>query len=70
MADTIINTPSPNNSDSSAGWVVALVVILAVVVGGIVLYQKGYFAAPSQPDTTNINVTIPTPGADSNDQTQ
>jgi len=63
MADTIItNSPDKNNGDngSTAGWIVALVIIAAVVVGGIMLYQNGFFraAAPST-DSTNINITVP-----------
>lgn len=60
-ADTIItNTPNPNNGDSSAGWMVALVIVLAIAVGGVVLYKKGFFDRTPPADTTNINVTIPT----------
>ncbi len=63
MADTIItNSPDKNNSDSGAGWVVALVVIFAVVVGAVILYQRGAFrmTAPST-SSTNINITTPSP---------
>ncbi|MBC7487258.1 MAG: hypothetical protein H7282_10955 [Cytophagaceae bacterium] len=62
MADTIIsNTPGPS-SDSGAGWVVALILLLAMVVGAVVLYQKGYFNMNNEKkSTTNINVTLPTP---------
>ncbi len=67
MADTIItNTPDKNGNDSgAAGWLVALVVIIAVIVGGVLLYQKGVFnpapAAPAEEGTTNINVVVPNP---------
>ncbi len=62
MADTII-TNSPEGSgggDGGAGWFVALVVIIGLVVGGVLLYRNGVFnkAAPAD---TNINVTLPTP---------
>lgn len=61
MADTIV-TNSPGTSDSgAAGMVIALIVLVVVIVGGIVLYQRGVFNNPSQPADTNINVTIPTP---------
>jgi len=62
MADTIV-TNSPGQGDSSAiGMVIALIILVAVVVGGIVMYQRGFFNNGPQPaDTTNINVTIPTP---------
>lgn len=39
---------------------VAVIVLLAVIVGGFYLYRTGYGRAPA-PDTTNINVTIPNP---------
>ena len=60
MADTIItNSPERNDGDGGAGWVVALVIIIAVVVGGIVLYRRGAFRAA--PASSTINVTIPNP---------
>lgn len=64
MADTIItNTPRSGDDSAGAGWVVALVIVLAIVAGGVVLYQKGFFAGanPNSPSTTNINVSVPTP---------
>jgi len=70
MADTIV-TNSPGTSDSSAaGWAVALVIVIAVVVGGIVMYQRGMFNTPAPSDTTNINVTIPTPTTDTTGSTK
>ncbi len=62
MADTIINTPSGNDS-GSAGWAVALIILLAVIVGGFVWYR--YYRAPAAAPATNnsINVTIPSPPA-------
>lgn len=60
MADTIVNTPAPQ-SDSSAGWVVAIIILLAVIAGGVYAYRAGMFGSRAAPDTTNINVTIPNP---------
>lgn len=61
MADTIIsNTPRSGDDSGSAGWVVALVIILAVIIGGVLLYQRGFFSTAT-PSTTNINVTVPNP---------
>ena len=62
MADTIV-TNSPGTNDSGAGWVVALIIFVAVAVGGTILYQKGFFNnnAPKPADTTNINIEVPTP---------
>lgn len=62
MADTIV-TNSPGNSDSGAGMVVGLILVLLVVVGGIFLYQRGAFRAAAPAGGTNINVTIPNPTA-------
>lgn len=66
MADTIItNTPPGKNGEDSggAGWVVAIIILIAVIVGGYVLFQNGAFnqAAPAAPGNTNINVTVPAP---------
>ncbi len=61
MADTIItNTPGTSNDGGSAGWIVALVIVLVVIVGGVLAYQKGYFHS-AKDSTTNIQVTIPNP---------
>jgi cell division protein YceG involved in septum cleavage len=60
MADTIItNTPDKGSGDSGAGWAVAVVILIAVVVGGIILYKKGAFRSNPSSNGTNINVTIP-----------
>ena len=60
MADTIV-TNSPDTGGGSAGWAVAVIILLAVIVGGFVLYRNGAFNGTEPADTTNINVTIPTP---------
>lgn len=59
MADTII-TNSPER-DGGAGWVVALVIIIAVIVGGIALYRRGAFRAVAPASNTNINISVPNP---------
>ena len=60
MADTVItNTPSRNEDSSAVGWIVALIVVLAVVVAGFVWIQRG--ANVPTPSGTNINVEVPTP---------
>jgi hypothetical protein len=64
MADTIVtNSPAANDGGAAAGWIVALVIALAVIVGGFVLYRNGAFgaAAPAPAGSTNVNVTIPNP---------
>ncbi len=61
MTDTIItNVPRSSDDAGGAGWLVALVIILAVGIGGLVLYQKGFFNGSGE-TTTNINVSIPDP---------
>lgn len=60
MADTIVNTPSGNDS-GAGGWAVAIIILLVVIVGGFVWYR--YYRAPAAAPATNINVTIPTPAA-------
>ena len=66
MADTIItNSPDRGRGDGGAGWAVALVIIIAVVVGGIILYKKDVFRGGSPSNDTNINVTIPNPAGSS-----
>ncbi len=62
MADTIItNSPEKSGGDSGAGWVVALVLIIAFVVGGVILYRRGAFRTAAPAGNTNINVTVPNP---------
>ncbi len=62
MADTIITNSPERERDggSSAGWAVAVIILIAVVVGGILLYRHGMFRS-SAPSNTNINVTVPNP---------
>ncbi len=61
MADTVItNTPQPQ-ADNTTGWVVAVIILLAVIGGGIYAYRTGMLGGRTAPDSTNINVTIPNP---------
>lgn len=58
MADTIItNTPARDDESSALGWIVALIVALAVIVAGYVWYQRG--AEIPNTGGTNINVEVP-----------
>ena len=62
MADTIVTNTPGTNDNGAAGWVVALIVLVAVIVAGIVMYQRGFFMQSAQtPSSTNINVTVPNP---------
>ncbi len=58
MADTIINTPGTRDTDANTvGWVLALIVALAVIVAAVFWYRNG---APAVPNTgTDINITVP-----------
>jgi len=59
MADTIVtNSPA---GDSGAGWVVALIILVAVIIGGFVMYKNGMFRGSEPAGTTNINVVVPNP---------
>ncbi len=64
MADTIVNTPTTTDS-GSAGWAIAVIVLIAVIVGGFVWFRYYKAPQPAAESGTNINVTIPTPTVDS-----
>ncbi len=68
MADTIIHETRERTSGGAGEWIVAVVIVAAIVIIGFMLYRAGLFSAVpvSQPNTTDINVTIPAPagGAD------
>ena len=65
--ETIVNNPSERSEriierESSAGWVVAVIVLLAVIGLGIYAWAQ-YRSAPAEPAQqspgTNIEVTLP-----------
>ncbi len=59
-------TTIERTSDSSSGWAVAVVILIAVIVVGGILWMRSHKAVPAT--TTggaNINVTIPTGGSQS-----
>jgi hypothetical protein len=61
MADTIIsNTPARDDGSTALGWIVALIVVLAVIVAGFVWAQRD----AGIPNTgTDVNVELPTTGS-------
>ncbi|MDP2648789.1 MAG: hypothetical protein Q8P19_02715 [bacterium] len=63
MADTIVNTPATQDS-GVAGWVVAFIILIAVIAGGFVWLRYYGGAEAPQEGTTNINVTVPSPTTD------
>jgi hypothetical protein len=69
---TVINNPSTSptverttverTEDGSAGWAVAIIILLAIVAVGGFLWLRAYRAAApatTSPNETNINVTLP-----------
>lgn len=54
---TIVNTPG-ERSDSSAGWAVA-VIILLVVIAGIAFFYMRYRGAPAANPGATIQVNLP-----------
>ncbi len=62
MADTVINTPSRNEESSTVGWIVALIVVLAVIVAGFVWVQNDA-GIPNTGTGTDINLGVPASGA-------
>ena len=59
----VVNT---NGSDSgSAGWAVAVIVLLVVVAGGIFWYMRYHRGAAAAPGA-NIQVNLPTPTSGGN----
>ena len=50
--------------------VIAFIILLAVIVGGIVLFRNGAFNNQAAEPDTNINVTIPTPTGGNGGATQ
>ena len=70
---TVINNPTPNpiektitvertTTDSGAGWAVAVIVLIAVVIGGAYVWAHYYRTAAAPSGGTNINVTLPASG--------
>ena len=63
MADTIITNTPDTKEGGAAGWVVAIVIIAAIAVGGYLLYQNGVFQGAPAEESLNINITAPVPEA-------
>jgi hypothetical protein len=63
MADTVItNTPGTRDDGAGAlGWIVALIVILAIIVAGFVWVRRGNVGVPNT-GAANINVQLPSTG--------
>lgn len=52
MADT-----SMERSESAAGWAIAAVVVVAIIIGAVLLFRN---SLPGVPSTgTDVNVTVP-----------
>jgi len=66
---TIINTPGEGGS--SAGWAVAVVILIAVILLGLFVWPGWMRQSAPPPDTTpgaNIQVNLPTTGGGDNTQ--
>lgn len=57
---TIINTPSSTDT-GSGGFAVAIIVLLAVIIGGYFLLKTRVPADTTPTKADTINVTLPTP---------
>ncbi len=69
---TLINNSTPGRtetpiiverSDDSAGWAVAVIVLLMVLAAGAYLWSRYHSVATVQSAGTNINVSLPSPVA-------
>ncbi|MBU2123770.1 hypothetical protein KJ669_00630 [Patescibacteria group bacterium] len=57
---TIVNNPNPESSGGAGGWIIAGVLIIAVVLIAIFVWP-GFGNQGSVPTPTQVNVEIPTP---------
>lgn len=62
MADTtIVNTPATQDS-GTAGLVLVVVILVAIIGGGFLWYRYHGGRMMGSPTSTNINVTLPSTG--------
>ncbi|MEK7099638.1 MAG: hypothetical protein AAB883_00665 [Patescibacteria group bacterium] len=54
---TIVNNPGATDN-GAAGWAVAVVILIAVVLGGLFVWP-GYMKSAQESGGTNVNVTVP-----------
>ncbi len=60
MADTIVtNSPTRDDGSTALGWIVALIVILAVIVAGFVWARRDVGIPNTGSDETHLNVSLP-----------
>lgn len=57
---TIVNTPGGDNG-GGGGWAVAIIILIVVLVGAFLLWGGFGRSGGNIPDTTNIDVSVPTP---------
>lgn len=57
---TIVNNPNSGNEGGSGGWIIAGVLIIAIVLIAIFVWP-GFGNGGASPTPTQINVEIPTP---------
>ena len=66
MADTIVNTPSRrtgDTSDNAVGWVIAAIIILALIIGFFAIFRNNSVAPSTTAPAANVQTTIPNTGA-------
>lgn len=57
MADNMVNNSAPvEGGNAVGGWVVALIVVIALIAGAFYWYNTGQ---PAQNGGVNVNVTVP-----------
>ena len=50
--------------DSGLGWAVAVIVLVAVIIGGAYVWARAHRSAPAQAPNSTINVTVPSADQD------
>ncbi|MBI5456808.1 hypothetical protein HY969_03620 [Candidatus Kaiserbacteria bacterium] len=60
MANNTANSPGRTADSSAAGWVVAAVIVVAVILG--LIYLLPYLSGSTTSPAANVNVEIPNTG--------
>ena len=58
MADTIVNTPQPQQQSDNSGWIVAVIILLVVIIVGgyYFIHHRTYIATPTPSTTVQVNL--------------
>jgi hypothetical protein len=60
MAETVVVQPANQSDNSAVVMILGIIVIVALVIGGVYIYRHNGVRAASP--ATNINVTLPVGG--------